>query len=1018
MRTFLRWILNYRVAVVLFFIVAGALGLYSAGHMPVNIFPELSVPMVNIITHDPGAAPQDVELLISRPIESRMRGIIGVQRVNTTSFVGISIVTVQFDWNTSLQNARQLVSAKLGSVRSVLPEGVVPRIESIGTTLQEVLGYVVYGADPVALRRTVRYSIGSRLMDVPGVSRVEILGGEERAFVVRVSPATLAALHMGISDLKSLIKADNASDVTGYLDRSSREYLIRGDARLLTLEDVKHLPLKGPSGRTVLLGDVAKVEDWRAPRHYSVYGNGVPAVCFFVLKQQGASTLNVAENAAASVRKLQALLPPGARVRKFYDQSEMIGRARREIIHDLFLGALLAVLVLFFFLGRFKATLAVAATIPLTMLATLAVMAVFHQGLNMITMSALVLGIGMFVDDAIVVSENIFRHRQMGKSGPVAAVDGTVEISGPDVSGTLTTVAAFLPLLLVTGLAGVFLKPFGLTISAGLLASLLISLTFVPLVFSRMRFAEPSEGFIGIRVLSQLDRGLQRTIKYAMGNGKAVLALSAAILLAGGIGAFFVRKVSLLPPIDEGSLLIEYRMPHGTSLTEMNRIGLRLGNIALRDPDVTTVYMRVGDPAGSLGVDPINRGELDIKLRSKGRLRTANQIMANLRRSYSKYQGIVFLYHQPTEENMDESFSGLPALFGVTIFGRDLRTLTGLAARVQDILNRDKAVSGVVNETQFPIPEVVVRVRYPELGMYGVKASEVLATLKAYRLGVKASQIVRQSEVIPVIIKVLGANDLDGHSLRALRGLPIPVRGGGYVPLEKVADVSVQHTPAALTRLNGQREVSLITDVQGSIPGLVSRLKRKFARLKVPHGYSIAFSGQYPVIVKTAEELGFAVMLALLLIYFIMVIQFKSWVEPVIILVTVPLSFAGAAAALALTRQGLDVSVGLGVLTLAGISVNNAIVLLEYANRERASGKSVNESLLSGAAVRLRPIMMTAFTTIFALIPAAITTTTGSRVFQPFAVTLLGGLITGTFSTLIIVPAAASFFHGWKHTAD
>ncbi|MEJ2422156.1 MAG: efflux RND transporter permease subunit, partial [Acidobacteriota bacterium] len=451
MRALIRWIVDHPLVTILGLAIGGLMGAYGAGHMSVDIFPRLNIPVVNIITHDPGAAPQDVELLISRPIGDQMRGITGVQQVRSTSFVGISVVTVQFNWNTSVQQARQLVTARLARVRAVLPQGAA----------------------------------ASRLMDVNGVSRVEILGGDRRAFVVRFRPDRLASLNLSVSGVVRLLRANNRAEVAGYLSRSSQEYLIRGDAPLMTVKEIESLPLERAAGKTVLLGQVARVNDWRAPRHYSVLGNGVPAVAFYVLKQPGASTLQVAKKANRLISNLHGLFPPGTQIRKFYDQSEMIGQAREEILRDLLFGALLAVLVLFFFMGTFRPTLVVAATIPLTLLTTLAVMRVSGQGLNMITMSALVLGIGMFVDDAIVVSENIFRHRQLGKAPAAAALDGAVEIAGPDASGTFTTVAAYLPLILVTGLAGVFLRPFGLTISAGLLASLLISLTFIPLAFSR-----------------------------------------------------------------------------------------------------------------------------------------------------------------------------------------------------------------------------------------------------------------------------------------------------------------------------------------------------------------------------------------------------------------------------------------------------------------------------------------------------------------------------------------------------
>lgn len=1010
MRALIRWIVDHPLVTILGLAIGGLMGAYGAGHMSVDIFPRLNIPVVNIITHDPGAAPQDVELLISRPIGDQMRGITGVQQVRSTSFVGISVVTVQFNWNTSVQQARQLVTARLARVRAVLPQGAAPRIESIGTALQQVVGYVVYsGADPVTIRRTVRYNLASRLMDVNGVSRVEILGGDRRAFVVRFRPDRLASLNLSVSGVVRLLRANNRAEVAGYLSRSSQEYLIRGDARLMTVKDIESLPLERAAGKTVLLGQVARVNDWRAPRHYSVLGNGVPAVAFYVLKQPGASTLQVAKKANRLISNLHGLFPPGTQIRKFYDQSEMIGQAREEILRDLLFGALLAVLVLFFFMGTFRPTLVVAATIPLTLLTTLAVMRVSGQGLNMITMSALVLGIGMFVDDAIVVSENIFRHRQLGKAPAAAALDGAVEIAGPDASGTFTTVAAYLPLILVTGLAGVFLRPFGLTISAGLLASLLISLTFIPLAFSRLKTAGPSKSFAGSRVLAWMDRRLQNILSWSLSHRRTILAAAAAGLAAGGAAAFFVGRPNLLPPIDEGSILIEYRMPHGTSLPEMDRIGRSLESIALRNPDVTTVYLRVGGPRGSLVVDPMNRGELMIKLAPLSRRRhRVGQIMGWLRRRYSDFQGVIFLYHQPTQENMDESFSGLPAFFGVTLFGPKLPVLTRFAAKVQGILQKDPAVSGVVNETLYPVPALVVRVNNAALGQYGVTASEVLDTIRAARLGVQATQVIRQREIIPVLVDLDLGKGYDPHSIAALRQIPVR-SASGWVPLGKVATVKIEQTPAALTRLNGQREVTLITDVTGSIGGLVSRLNRKFAGLGLPEGYSIGYSGQYKVMVKTGWELGYAFLTALILIYLIMVLQFHSWLEPLVIILAVPFSLVGAAAALALAGLGPDVSVGMGILTLAGISVNNAIVLMEYANREGRRGLARREALLSGASVRLRPILMTAMTTILALAPAAVVLGTGSKVFQPFAVTVLGGLVTATVGTLVVVPVLGSY---------
>ncbi len=1008
MKGLLAWVSRQPFLTGLALAVLAFWGVYGALHMPVDLFPNLNVPLVNVITQVPGAAPQDVELLVTRPMEDQLRGIQGVTRVASSSFVGLSVVTAQFDWSISLPQARQLVTSAMAQAQSRLPRGTVPRVAMAGTALQEVVRYVVVGGeDSVSLRRTVQYELASRLMGVPGVSSVDVLGGDQRAFVVHAKPGALAALHLTLQDLLLVLRANNITEEGGTLERSSKEYLIRGDARLETPEDIRALPLKTPDGQTVLLGSVARVDDWRVPKHYVVEGNGVPGVAFSVLKQPGADTLAVARGVDSSLGELKDLFPPGTVVLKVYDQSEMLGQARSEILHDLLLGALLAVMVLSFFMGSLRPALVVAATLPLTLLATMGFMAAFHQSFNMITMSALALGVGMFVDDAIVVAENVDRHRRLGKDGMQASVDGAFEIAGPDASGSFTVVAAFLPLVLITGLAGVFLRPFGLTMSAGLLISLFISLTFIPLAFSRLKDTGGGSRGWGARALEHLNASQQRALAWAFEHrGRVLLGAGLAMALAL-LSLLGIKGAALLPPIDEGAILIEYRMPHGTALPEMRRVGGLLTDKALKEPDVETVYLRIGAPAGSLVMDPINRGELLIKLRRKGREHTVDQVMASLRKSYSTIGGAVILYHQPTQENMDESFSGLPALFGVTIYGPDLEELKTLAARVEKILEKDPDMGGVVNPTLYGAPEVIVRVKYPELGLYGVTAAEVLDAVRASRLGVEATQIVRQREVVRVLVRLDQASGTDETSLDALAQVPVRSEAGGVIPLSKVADIQVAYTPATLTRLNGQREVTLIADLKGVGPGTVSRLSRAFKAVPLPKGYSIGLAGQYKVLLRTAAEVGMVILMAVVLIYLVMLVQFRSFGEPLVILMNVPVALLGGLLALVVTRQDLDVSVAMGMLTLVGISVNNGIVLLEYAGRSARTGLGKREALLHAASVRLRPVLMTALTTLFALAPAAITTPLGSRVFQPFAITVLGGLFTCTLSTLLLVPVLA-----------
>jgi len=428
----------------------------------------------------------------------------------------------------------------------------------------------------------------------------------------------------------------------------------------------------------------------------------------------------------------------------------------------------------------------------------------------------------------------------------------------------------------------------------------------------------------------------------------------------------------------------------------------------MADPDVSAVYRRTGSPSKGYQIEGVNMGELMIKLKGKKeRSRSAARITETFKKAFSKFKGVVFLYHQPTQEKIDESFSGIPAFFGVTIYGTDMKKLVSLAGRVEGVLLKDRAVSNVVNNTKVNSSEIDVRVNRAGLARYGASVEDVMLTLKAVRTGIEATRIVREKEDVTVLVTM----DIEKPLLvEKLRHLPVVSRKGEIIPLVKVADVRVAHVPAAITRLNGQREITLLVEAGGSITSLVKRLKGAFQSIKLPVGYSIDFTGQYRVLLTMAVEMAFTVMAAIILIYLIMVMQFRTYLQPLMILLTIPLSLVGGLVALFITRQGVDVSVGMGAVTLVGIAVNNAIVLIDYANRRRAAGAGLEDALLQAASVRLRPILLTSFTTIFALMPVAIGVSTGSGVFRPFAITVIGGLVSGVFATLIVVPTLVVSF--------
>jgi multidrug efflux pump subunit AcrB len=556
--------------------------------------------------------------------------------------------------------------------------------------------------------------------------------------------------------------------------------------------------------------------------------------------------------------------------------------------------------------------------------------------------------------------------------------------------------------LIVTGIASLFLRPFGLTISACLIVSLILSLTIVPLLFSRIgsETVEKKE-FLGSYILTRFSFLLEKALRFCFRH-KAIPISSGIILLLFSVLVAFLGKASLLPPIDEGAILIEYIMPPGTSLKESDRIGTILEKIAISNPDVSCVYRRTGSPEAGYQVEGVNRGELLIKLKPKSkRFHSLDEIMDWFRKRYSKIKGCVFLYHQPTREKIDEAFSGLPSLFGVTIYGPDIKMLTAIAKKVEKVLYSDQAVSNVINNTKIKAPEIEIRLRYPKLALYGLRPKDVFDIIKAMHLGIQVSNIIRQRQKISIIVKLDPGIKTDIDSIKMF---PIACSDGGFVRLKDIADIKIHFSIPFITRINGEREVTLIAEVEGNIPKVAKRLERKFEAIHLPEGYSIEIGGQYQILIKTGLEMLISLICATVWIYLIMVMQFGSWAKPIIILFTVPIAIVGGIIGLFISGQGLDLSVGMGVVTLAGVAVNNAIVLIDYTNRQEKAGKAVENALILAASIRLRPILLTTFTTIAALLPVAVGTTVGSQIFKPFAITVIGGLITSTFATLIFIP--------------
>ncbi len=998
---------------VLFMLILIAGGIWGLMHMPVDYFPGLKYPLVNVITQYPGVSPQDMEILVTRPIENRLQGLRGVHRTSSISAMGISQVTVEFSQGYNMLQARQLVSAALSQLAGQLPEGINPLIDNLGSRMQQIIGFTFENSQisQTELRRIIQYRLKPALHSVAGISRIDVFGGLRPAYIVEPDADALRRLHLSMNDIARILKENNVVYSGRYLTKGYMDIPIRADGRVYTLNDLRRLYVgKTANGLPIFLNDIAHIRKGGLPEHYIVRSGKQPAVVLVVQKADGYGTINVAHAVENKVHRLQSLLPPHTIIHKYYDQSEILDESMNGVKNEMLFGVLLAMLALFLFIRRLTPMLIVSLTIPLALFAAVMLMYFSSFTLNMMTLAALTLSIGMVVDDSIIIMENIERFIEQGFPLWQSVLQGTKQILAADVSGTLTTVSVFIPLLFVTGFLGDLILPFGLTISYTLLASLLISLTIIPALMhwkGKMKSGVPKQPEFLKRFIAWNDRWFRRVMHH---KKRTFVTLALLFFVSASLLPLF-NKTTLMPVIDEGALLIEYVMRPGVSLDESYQLAEQLISEIQKIPDVDNIYLKIGSPENTYYIESVNRGELRIKLKpNKQRRQNITEIMNHLKNRFSGLDGVVLLYHQPTQEKIDESFSGLPAFFGISVSGDNIDTLRSLSVRVEQAMRQNGNLSNIVNDARFTVPQIEVRPKRAQLALYGLSADQLMRQLSLAFRGRVVTRFVKDQTPVSVFLRLPKG---ERQNIEQLKNLPVRTESGKYIPLQQLASLTMREIMPALTHLNGQREVTLIAEPAGNLWATVARLQEQFKSLAFPSGYTYQIRGQYQTLVESIKSFGLVILAAVLFVYLLLYLQFNSFWQPFVILLKAPLDFIGAFIAILLTRQSINISVGIGLLTLVGVSVNNAIILLDMANQLRKEkGLPIDEALLQAVHLRTRPILMTGLTTILGLLPAAIGFGIGSKIHQPFAITLIGGMITGILFSLNIIPAIYAAFAG------
>ena len=1014
-----RFSLSHRFVVFYTTALLGALGILAARTLPADLLPELSTPIVTVLVESPSLAPQEVEALITRPLEGALRGLPRVVNTRSASVQGLATVVVEFEWGTDYNRAIQQISSQIGTVSATLPPGSrPPTIASATSRLGQVLEYYVRrtpsaDSSPLSPReeRTLRdiadYDVRYAVLGAPGVQKVTTMGGAQRQYEVAIDPARLAAAGFSVTDVVDAVAKANVSFSGGFVAEGAAEYFVRGLGRIERLDDLRSVSLGVRHGVPVTLGQVADVHVASATRRGIASLNGGPeeVVTGTVSKQYGASSHAVADAATAALEEVRPYLPAGVSMRTFFNQAELIDVAIRNLQEALLIGAVAVVAVIFLLLWDVRATMVIGAVIPMAVIIAFIPMRLAGVGLNTMSLGGIAVGLGIMIDAAIVDTENIVRHLRLTPTDAIGAtVRGTLEVRRPVTYATLIITAVFVPLFFLRGIVGTLFAPFGFTVIATMVSGYLLSLTLTP----ALAFTVLAPRRVGTTAESPVVRGLERAYHPALRGalkhpwpvvGTAVAALVAAVALLPLVGADF------LPPWDEGALLVKVLTPPGTALTETDRIARAVARAAFTAPDVEEIIVRSGRADASEDVEGVNNVEMLVRLVPFERRTTrAAAIKRVIRARAAGMPGARVSVTSPLVERIDEMLAGSSGQLAVKVFGDDLNAIGDLAAQIARVMAATPGVVDVNPEQATGVPQLAVEIDRGAAARYGIDPERIAATVEIAFAGRVATTVLRgQRKAYDVVVRLAQA---DRASLAAVSDLSVTGADGVRVPLSAVARIRLDEGPAQIRRDNGRRRVQVTANLSGrDVGSVVHDLRQRFQTLGLPPGSYIEFGGNYANQRSVEEQLGIAFVVAAAIILLVLQMAFGSFLRALLVLAMIPLALVGGIVALFVTGLTLNVSSAIGLLAHFGLAVQKAVILVDYADDRLDAGASPPDAAWEAGVVRFRPVLMTALAASLAVLPLALGYGAGAELQQPLAVVLIGGLLTSTLLTLLVIPA-------------
>ena len=1039
MKRLLQFVLARRLAVVGGLLAIVAFGLFALLRVPFDAFPDLTGVRVDVVATAPGLAPEEVEQLVTYPLESSLMGLPGVRNVRSVSKAGLSMITVPFPDGTNVYFARTLVQQRLAEAKGALPTGVEPTMGPLSTPMGELYQYTVT-SDSMSLAELKAlhdYTIRPRLRTVPGVSDVNSWGGLIEQVHVEVDPARLTARGLTLADVNKALADNNLSFGGPYLESAGTRYTVRGVGRLASAAQIGQIAIPAADGRypggvPVTVADVATVKDGGMPRYGAVTQDARgEVVTGMVLKLQGADSRKVIAAVKARMDEIRAALPKHVRITAFYDQTELVGRTTHTITKNLIEGGLLVIAVLFLFLRNVRASLIVASVIPLSMLIAFGGMYVFGYSANLMSLGAL--DFGLIVDGAIVMVENFVHRLETNPVDPSDAEarttlfrDAAVEVGRPVLFGIAIIVAVYLPIFTLEGMEGRMFKPMAFTVVCAVLGSLLLALTYVPAISAALLKAPKGahsgaehgvphgDGATGLE--ARLRARYAGALAWSIRHGRAITAV-AAVLAVTAVWSLTRIGTEFMPKLDEGAILINTRRSPSVSLADATKLSTQAERIIKRFPEVVTVVTKEGRPDLATEAMGLYEGDLYVILKDRGEWKTAKNpegLVAAFDSALKSVPGLWVSFTQPLAMRLDEAESGIRTDLGIKVVGPSLERNRQIAGRIRGVLASVPGAADVAVEVSEGTGQLRVSVRRDDIARYGLSVADVRDAVNMALGGVVATEMVDGPRRIGVAVRYPGVQQQDPAALGAL-ALRSPTTGA-VVPLSAVADVVPQTGPELIGHEDAQRRTLVLSNVRGrDLGSFVQEVRARVAReVPIPAGTFLEWGGQYENQQRAMGRLRVVVPLALGLIVLLLYTSFRSTLQTALVLTNVPFALVGGVAALWLRHLNLSLSASVGFIALFGIAVLNGVVLISHVNALRAEGHGVDEAVRLGASDRVRPVLMTALVASLGFVPMALSTTPGSEVQRPLATVVIGGLVTSTALTLFLLPVLYRAVMGWQ----